>query len=307
MVNHLLVNTINKALGQAGYPTARGNYAYNCPRKNHRHAKLEVNCDDSSPYYGNFSCWGCGDFKGKTVIPLLKYIKAPQPLMNEARSILKVKSYNKIEEKNEDLLLPPEFKNFDSSLPSRHAMVYLKSRGITKEDIEKYNIGYCESGEYKNMIIIPSYDKDGILNYFMTRSFEKEPYRKTKNPKVSRNIIPFELFINWDLPIILCEGPFDALAIKRNTIPLLGKLISKEIMIKIVSSTIKKIYIALDKDALSRSLQLAEKFMSEDKVVYLVDLEDEDPSDLGFEKFTKLIQNTHPLTQYKLLEKKLNI
>jgi hypothetical protein len=44
---------------------------------------------------------------------------------------------------------------------------------------------------------------------------------------VSRDIIGFELFINWNVPIILCEGVFDAIAIKRNAIPLLGKTIQK--------------------------------------------------------------------------------
>ncbi len=35
--------------------------------------------------------------------------------------------------------------------------------------------------------------------------------------------IPFEIFINWNSPIIRCEGMFDAISIKRNAIPLLGK------------------------------------------------------------------------------------
>ncbi len=42
-------------------------------------------------------------------------------------------------------------------------------------------------------------------------------YRRNGNyyPSVSKDIIPFELFINWESPIVLCEGPFDAMAIKR--------------------------------------------------------------------------------------------
>ena len=31
------------------------------------------------------------------------------------------------------------------------------------------------------------------------------------------------------------------------------------------------------------------------------------PSDMGFENFTKLVQTVSPLTQYKLMEKKLSI
>ena len=50
--------------------------------------------------------------------------------------------------------------------------------------LTKYNLGYCEYGNYKNMIIIPSYDENGKLNYFTGRSFEKDPYRKYRNPEV---------------------------------------------------------------------------------------------------------------------------
>ena len=42
------------------------------------------------------------------------------------------------------------------------------------------------------------------------------------------------------------------------------------------------------------------------KEVYLVELQGKDPSELGFENFTKLIQTVSPLTQYKLMEKKLS-
>ena len=41
--------------------------------------------------------------------------------------------------------------------------------GVNKEDITKYNIGYCDGGMYSNRIIIPSYDLDNRLNYFIAR------------------------------------------------------------------------------------------------------------------------------------------
>ena len=136
---------------------------------------------------------------------------------------------------------------------------------------------------------------------------KKDPYRKYKNPESSRNIIPFELFINWDLPLILCEGPFDAIAIKRNAIPLLGSNIQGSLMKKIVTSTVKKIYIALDSDAIKKATKYAEEFINEGKEVYMVELQGKDPSEMGFTDFTQLIQNTIPLTQYDLMEKKLQL
>ena len=157
------------------------------------------------------------------------------------------------------------------------------------------------------MIIIPSYDKNGKLNYFTSRSFEKDAYIKYRNPDCSRDIIPFELFINWDSPLILCEGPFDAIAIKRNAIPLLGKNIQTNLLKRIAESTVKKIYVALDTDALKQSLKHCEYFINQGKEVYLVELEGKDPSEMGFSYFTKLIQNTDPLDQYNLMEKKFSL
>ena len=78
-------------------------------------------------------------------------------------------------------------------------------------------------------------------------------------------------------------------------------------MRKIVMSSVDKIYIALDKDAQKQALSFCEQLMNEGKEVYLVDLNEKDPSDMGFEKFTNLIQNTQPLTFSNLLEKKLQI
>ena len=67
------------------------------------------------------------------------------------------------------------------------------------------------------------------LDYFVARSFEKEPSRKYDAPSSDKNIIGFENMINWNIPVVLCEGAFDAIAIKRNAIPLFGKNISKKV------------------------------------------------------------------------------
>ena len=72
-------------------------------------------------------------------------------------------------------------------------------------------------------------------------------------------------------------------------------------------TTVEKIFIALDNDALKKSLKFAEKFINEGKEVHLVELEGKDPSEMGFTHFTNLIQKSIPLTQYALMEKKLSL
>lgn len=308
MVNELLVELVNKALKETGKPTARGNLAYHCPKCNHSKLKLEVNFDSSSPHYGSFGCWVCG-FKSKSILNLLKQLGVNSEVFSEAKSLYKKQNITTFVASNCNLSLPKEYLSIldSNKIWAKHALAYLKSRGITENDILKYNIGYCEEGLYSKMIIIPSYDVEGKLNYFTARSFDKNSKVKYRNPEWSRDIIPFELFINWNLPLILCEGPFDAITIKRNAIPLLGKNIQSNLMKKIVKSSVGKVYIALDKDAQKQALNFCEQLMQEGKEVYLVDTEDKDPSDSGFKKITKLLHNTEPLSLSRLLEKKLNL
>ena len=308
MINELLVNLVNSVLG-TGKRTARGNQAYTCPFCNHHKPKLEVNFTENKQGYNPWQCWVCGK-KGKTIKSLFKQLKQPSSSFQKLSKLVKNVSFSsEVKVVDKSLELPKEFTKFNGSkdIMARHALAYLNKRNISKQDILKYNIGYCTSGRYNNMIVIPSYDNDGKLNYFTARSFEKDPYVKYRNPEASRNVIPFELFINWDLPIILCEGPFDAMAIKRNVIPLFGKNIQPALMKKIVESKVEKIYIALDDDAIEQSLGFCEKLLNLGKEVYLVELKGKDPSELGFENFTKLIQKVSPLTQYTLMEKKLSI
>ena len=78
-------------------------------------------------------------------------------------------------------------------------------------------------------------------------------------------------------------------------------------MKKLVESKVQKIYIALDNDAVKQALKFCEQLLDVGKEIYLVELQGKDPSEMGFESFTKLIQTTQPLTQYKLMEKKLSL
>ena len=309
MVNQLLVTLVNSVLG-SGKPTARNNYAYNCPFCNHHKPKLEVNLTENKEGKNPWHCWAC-NVKGTSVYQLFKKIKAPSNKISEVQSLVKSSKSFKINKSDSNIALPSEFIGLstvnNSDITAKHALAYLKRRNISKYDIIKYNIGYCKSGLYANMIIIPTYNEDGQLNYFTSSSFEKEPYVKYRNPSVSRNIIPNEHLINWKVPVILCEGLFDAIAIKRNAIPLLGKNIQNNLMKKLVTSLVNKIYIALDRDAIKQALKFCEMLMAEGKEVYLVDLQDKDPSEMGFSNFTKLIQKTQPLTYSNLMEKKLAI
>lgn len=309
----IILGYLESVLGRSK-KTARNNHAFICPNGcvSPKH-KLEVSISDNK-----FNCWVCsgekGGYKGKNLVNLFKQVKAPQHVIDEVKSLLNNNTNSSIEwndnkfvEQKQIIQLPDEYKPLypqPTEIIARHALAYLKKRRIIQEDIIKYNIGYCATGKYKNRIIIPLYNGKGELIYFEARSFDDNSLHYLK-PDFPRDIIPNEYLINWNLPIILCEGAFDMIAIKRNVIPLLGKSIQDELMKKLVTSQVKKIYIALDADALKKALQYCEILLQAEKEVYLVKME-KDASLLGFLAFTESIQTIQPLTYSKLLEYKLS-
>jgi DNA primase len=244
-------------------------------------------------------------------VSLLKKVQANSTQIAEMRSYFPG-GKGEIDDKQYEVVeLPKEFVSLvkpSTKLTYRQAKSYITSRGITDTDVVKYNIGYCETGKYKNSIIVPSYDARGRVNYFISRSFERDPGRKYNAPSCNKNeLVGLEYFINWKVPVILCEGIFDAIALKRNAIPLFGKSIPKALMMKLVQSDVKTVYLALDKDALKEALKYAQQLIDLGKDVYLIELNGKDPSDIGFEGMTKYLHHAKQLTFGELLLKKMQL
>lgn len=302
----LVLGLLHSLLGKSK-PSTKGNYAFHCPFCKHHKPKLEID-----PKTGFYHCWTCQPAtKGRNLVSLLKKLQASPAQIAEMRSYFPG-GKGEFEDKQYSVVkLPEEFVSLtqnSTKLSYRQAKAYLKSRGITEEDILKYNIGYCEKGKYANSVIIPSYDKNGRINYFISRSFERDPARKYNAPSCNKNeLIGFEYYINWRVPVVLCEGIFDAIALKRNAIPLFGKSIPKALMMKLVESDVKTVYLALDNDALKEALKYSVDLLNLGKDVYLIELDNKDPSEIGFENMTKYLHTAKQLTFKELLLKKMHL
>ncbi len=283
MKNLKLLQLLESVLGK-GKPTSGGNISFFSPFQSHYKPKLEIRSTPDE--HGNYTwhCW-ISDKKGKSIQTLFKQLNLPKERFEQLNRIIESAKYRvdpKETKTNQTIQLPAEYAPLwiKKSTPDyRNAIHYLTQRGITVFDILKYRIGYCETGEYSGKIIIPSYDRDGQLNYFVSRAFYKADKQKHKNPKISKDIIGFEMTINWSQPIILCEGSFDAIAVKRNAIPLFGKIIQPALQKKIIEERVRNIYICLDADALKNALTIAERFMAEGLNVYFVELQDQEHLD----------------------------
>ena len=302
-----LLASIENILGKSN-KRARDNHAFNCPFCNHRKPKLEINMHTNEEGKNFWECWVC-QTRGQTIRSLLYQLKTPN---EEAQSILKyLPKGAQSEYKQLSIVeLPKEYQPLylasSESYVANMVKKYLYERGLSSNDFIKYGIGYCTTGDYGGRVVIPSYSGSNQLNFFVARTYDGS-YFKYKNPEASKDIIFFENLINWNAPIILCEGVFDAIAIKRNAIPILGKSISTSLYKKIITSSVRDIYIALDDDAKDRAVQIGEQFLNQGKRVFIVTLPDKDPSQMGFKAFTEHIQLAEELNLSNLMLHKLDL
>ena len=289
----VIINILDEVLG-VGTSLKGNEQAHHCPFCHHHKKKLQINLETQQ-----WHCWVC-DSKGRKIQTLLKRLHVDSKRIKKVYEIYGddyIVSSTTTDEEKVELRLPSEFKSLLKKPKGlnplyKKVVQYAKDRRISKEDIIKYNIGYCDSGIYTNRIIIPSYDVDGRLNYFIARSVFTEERFKYKNPPISKNVTIFENQINWNKPITLTEGVFDALAVKRNAIPLLGKFIPKTLMDSIYKRGVKEIKIILDKDAQDQALYYVNYFMNNGITVTNILPTEKDAGDMGFSEVNKMLKET---------------
>lgn len=282
-----------------------GELSYHCPLCNHYKRKLQVNLETEA-----YHCWIC-DAKGRKLTTLLKKINAPQQAYQVVKEVYgESKPNSKTNFSRELVGLPEGYKPLyqkQSTPDYRNALHYaLNVRKLTPLDILRYRVGYCEEGPYAGMLIVPSYGADNIINYYVGRSY----YNATvshKNPPVSKDVIGFENMINWKRPIVVVEGIFDAIATKRNVIPLFGKRMLPNLRTKILTEKVQKLYLALDKDAFKDSIKEVEYFMNNGVDVYLIQLVEKDPSDMGYVGMVESINKAKKVDFFDLIKYKMSI
>ena len=123
------------------------------------------------------------------------------------------------------------------------------------------------------------------------------------------DIVGFEIFVNWNEPLNLCEGVFDCFAIRNNSIPLFGKYPSKKLREKMILNKVKRVNIILDNDALSDAVNNYKILTREIPgiKVSVIKLNGKDPSELGFEKTHELIRNARLFGDEDLMEYEMSL
>lgn len=261
-MSEMVVNILSSFLGEPhSHNESSGQLKYDCPAcaedkgllgTDGKH-NLEIN------YYKNkFNCWSCGK-KNNMHGPIEKLIKRYGTKYNLSNYLLIKPEDEEIDDyidnirKERVVALPEEFKLLKDcdNTHNRYKWVmnYLRRRGITNDIIIKYNIGFASEGLYRDRIIIPSYDSQGILNYFVARTFNDRLKPKYLNSNAEKQELIFnEKLVNFDATIFLVEGPFDHIVIP-NSIPLLGKVLHSKLKLELLEKANADVIIVLDDDA----------------------------------------------------------
>ena len=287
------LNLITNVLGY--YKKQGTECLFTCPYCNHHKKKFSVNVE-----LNVYKCWIC-DTRGRNIRRVVRRFGNFTQLKEWDRLAGTIDFSSQVfelfaedeEEIPQRLSLPEEFKTLTGKITPAdlRAFSYLQNRGLSKQDILKYKIGYCSEGDYEGRIIIPSFDLDGYVNYFIARSYN-DHWMRYKNPNASRDIIFNELNIDWDSDVVLVEGVFDAI-FAGNAVALLGSTLREESrLFQHIIKNDSSVFIALDPDAEEKAMKITRTLLKYDVEVWKIDIpEGTDVASIGSEEFQKLKDN----------------
>ena len=290
------------------YEYSSKEFLFHCPKCKHHKRKLSVSLDKNV-----FKCWIC-DYAGRNVDRLIRRYGDIQDQREwlSFKPKIKLSEFDKIlaevveEEETHVVELPKEFTTMTSGkrdISFISARNYLKKRDIGKEDILRWKIGFCGEGKFKGRVVIPSFDLNGELNYFISRAYDGS-WRKYMNPSVPKSKIIFnELYLDFGSDMVLTEGIFDAIRAGPNSVPILGSTLneSSKLFREIINND-TPIYICLDRDAKKKELRIIENLLRYDVEVYRIDLGDyEDLAEMEKETFKKRKEEAVLMNQERCL------
>ena len=129
-----------------------------------------------------YHCWIC-DKKGGNIPYLVSVLNKSKYGESQKLFRSKSKSFSLFEEEEsfqEDLVtnLPEGFKffieDFDFKDPdSKDVFKYAIKRGVNKHKMCMMRMGYSSHYEFKRYLIIPSYNRNGHLNYYVSRKIKR--------------------------------------------------------------------------------------------------------------------------------------
>lgn len=269
-----VIEFLQKCFGEAGKQTNGGrNIAFYCPFcKDLDSSKKKLVILTENPFY--WHCWKCNK-KGRSLSILLRRFYSESIFQEFKNKFLEGKEINgyEIDESEDDLALskltlPQGFEllanaSIRNNYEAYMALKYLRQeRGISDRDLWYLKFGITKQDiRYKQRLIIPSFNNEGELNFFSTRSYSKYCASGVKYIHCGlekTDIIFNEINIDWTKELTVCEGPFDLIKANNNATCLLGSTLDENHFLfqKIIENN-TPILICFDDDAVKKSYVLA--------------------------------------------------
>ena len=241
-----------------------------CPYCGNDNFNIEVSTEKEI-----FHCWICD--KAGRIQSLFHELGLP--FTDDGMQVTKPK-----ERPKDDLTL----KNFHKIRWENYSK-FLKSRGLDKDDIDKYNIMTTDKRKFKNKAIFPLYEGDKLV-YMVARDIT--PKGRYYNMNVSRSgVLPYYLGKNMT-DLYLCEGVLDAISVNklgRTSVILLGTILTAEQLRKILLKDIKTVVLCLDGDVVEKAMKIYDKVQKSGLKAKMVPFgKNEDPNSVYVEDRAEL-------------------
>lgn len=282
------------------------------------------------PICGKVNKFGINLYQNRTNCFYCGYNEAPIYLLMELENLLTIpeaynflgtisdaaifyeRGINKPTESTGSAKLPEGYHNIkrgDGKL-ARIMQNYARKRGFNLNEISRKGWGYCDKGKYLGHLIMPYYMGGELIYFNARRVVGAGP--KFNNPSVDDfGIGKSHLVYNVDAlylydKIFLVESVTNAETLGGNAIGFGGKNLSPFQKNLLIKSPVKRVSIALDNDALDKSIELALQLCTHKRVKILNFKDDRDVNDLGKNKSLILDAKSRYLDYKQIIKMKLD-
>ena len=215
------IQFIRSTFGSAKIARDGVNIAVKCPTCNERKGKFSINVENWMCH-----CWVCG-VKSKNLYFILKKSVSSESASRFLKLFGLPKNLKKEIVDNIEMVEIPDgfiplagYKGRDPDIKA--TISYCKKRGLDERDFWYFRLGTSNTKEMRRRVVIPSFDKNGDVNFFVSRTIDKKGFPKYANSKAKKTSIIFnEINIDWKKELVIVEGPFDLMKTGDNATCLL--------------------------------------------------------------------------------------
>jgi DNA primase len=308
------IKSIIKSIGLEVVGETNNDFLCYCPFHSNRH----TSSFSVSREKGAFICFNPACGEAGTLVELIKRVMDKNDF--QAMRFISAKeseALDNFEELLSDAMEDkPKFEEFSEEIlnrlhldlfNSKEAMDYLESRGIDKESMQYFKLGYSSS---MNMVVTPVHSVDAIPIGIVGRSIEGKSFKNSTNLPKSKTLFNVHNAKKVGDQVIVVESNFDAIRIHQagfpNVVATLGGFLSTE-QHNILNRYFNKIIIMTDSDTAGRELgkSISNKLRNKDILwashsygkIYPHDAKD--AGDMTEEEIVKCIKNSVSDIEYR--------